>query len=347
MKQIIGKLAILAIGLAVPLAPLWGQPKQGKIERVKVHGTSLEGNLSGDSPDRDVSVYLPPSYEAEPGRHFPVVYMLHGFTDDDSKWFGLEEHWINLPETIDQALAAGTTREVIVVMPNAYNRFKGSMYSNSVTIGDWETFVSKELVAFVDSHYRTIPKVESRGLTGHSMGGYGTIRLGMQFPEVFSSIYLLSPCCMELRSGGNAQFMRQVEAVSSVEEIADLPFFSVAILATAAAWAPNPTKPPFYLDLPTKDGEIVPEVAAKLAANATHIAIHQHIPSLKRLKAIAFDVGTQDMGIAAACKVLDQILNDYGIPHTFETYEGNHLNRIAERIKTKMLPFFSQHLSFE
>jgi enterochelin esterase-like enzyme len=259
----------------------------------------------------------------------------------------VEEHWINLPETIDQALETGTTREVIVVMPNAYNRFKGSMYSNSVAIGDWETFVSKELVSYIDNHYRTIPKVESRGLTGHSMGGYGTIRLGMKYPEVFSSIYMLSPCCMELRTGGNPEFLRQVEGVTTVEEIAGLSFFAVATLATAAAWAPNPTKPPFYLDLPSKDGEIIPEVAAKLAANATHIAIHQHIPNLKRLKAIAFDVGTRDMGIVAASKVLDQILSDYGIPHTFETYDGDHLNRIAERIQTKMLPFFSEHLSFE
>src|SRR5690606_10877355 len=106
-------------------------------ERIVVHSTALEGNLSGDSPDREVSVYLPPSYASHPDRRYPVVYMLHGFTDSDAQWFGLVDHWIDLPETLDEAFADEALGEVIVVMPNAYNRFKGSMYSNSVTVGDW------------------------------------------------------------------------------------------------------------------------------------------------------------------------------------------------------------------
>src|SRR5438270_3198575 len=97
---------------------------------------------------------------------------------------------------MDQALSDGSTREMIVVMPDAYTRFKGSMYSSSVTTGDWEDYISQELVAYVDAHYRTIAAAASRGLAGHSMGGYGAIRVGMKHPEVFSSIYLLSPCCM-------------------------------------------------------------------------------------------------------------------------------------------------------
>src|SRR5262245_9680149 len=186
------------------IAPASGQTKQGTVERIKVHGTSLEGNLDGDSPDRDVSIFLPPSYKAEKNRRYPVVYMLHGFTDDDARWFGLVKHWINFPEVINKALADGKTREMIVVMPNAFTRFKGSMYSSSVAIGDWETFITKELVAHIDSNYRTLAQRESRGLAGHSMGGYGTMRLGMKSPDVFSSIYALSPCCMESRRAGTA-----------------------------------------------------------------------------------------------------------------------------------------------
>src|SRR5699024_4087123 len=98
---------------------------------------------------------------------------------------------------IEQSLEEGLSEEMIIVMPNAYNSFKGSMYASSATIGDWETFIAKELVAYIDSNYRTLPYVKSRGLAGHSMGGYGTIRLGMKYPEVFSSIYMLSPCCMD------------------------------------------------------------------------------------------------------------------------------------------------------
>src|SRR4030095_7886541 len=173
-------LALVAVVACMFIPDASEQTKQGTVERIKVHSKSLEGNLDGDSPDRDVSIYLPPSYRADKSRRYSVIYMLHGFTDDDAKWFGLVKHWINFPEVIDKALADGKTREMIVVMPNAFTRFKGSMYSSSVTTGDWETLVTKELVGYIDSHYRTLAQRESRGLAGHSMGGYGTMRLGMK-----------------------------------------------------------------------------------------------------------------------------------------------------------------------
>jgi len=165
---------------------------RGTVERIKVHGQALEGNLEGDSPDRDVSIYLPPSYATEQNRRYPVIYLLHGYTDSDDLWFGSKPHFINVPTVTDKALASGT-REMIIVMPNAYTAYQGSMYSSSPTTGDWEAFVTHDLVSYIDAHYRTIPEVASRGLAGHSMGGYGTVRIGMKNPEVFSSLYILTP----------------------------------------------------------------------------------------------------------------------------------------------------------
>ncbi len=329
-----------------------GQSKQGTVERIKVHGKSLEGNLDGDSPDRDISIYLPPSYKTEKNRRYPVVYMLHGFTDDDARWFGLVKHWINLPEVINKTLADGKTREMIVVMPNAFTRFKGSMYSNSVTVGDWETFIAKELVAHIDANYRTLAQRESRGLAGHSMGGYGTMRLGMKSPDVFSSIYALSPCCMDAGRSGPAnpamkEMAKKVESLKTDEEVKSQSFFALAMLASAAAWSPNPKNPPFYIDLPFRDGEPIPEVQTRQSANATLVMIHQYLPNLKRLKFIGMDAGTKDMGISAATKELDKVLTDYSVTHFYESYDGDHLNRIAERLQTKTLPFFSENLSFE
>ncbi len=348
MKNMI-TLMLLALSLTSAASTLLGQTKQGFVERIKLHGQSLEGNLDGDSPDRDVSIYLPPSYKTEKNRRYPVVYMLHGFTDDDAKWFGLVKHWINLPEVINKALDDGKTREMIVVMPNAFTRFKGSMYSNSVTVGDWETFITKELVSYIDAHYRTLAQAASRGLAGHSMGGYGTLRLGMKSTDVFSSLYALSPCCMEpgRTNPGMKDMMKKLETVKTDEEVKAQNFFGLAMLASAAAWSPNPKNPPLFIDLPFRDGEVVPDVLARQHANATLTMIHQYIPRLKRLKAIGMDAGTKDVGISGATRQLDQVLTDYGIAHFYESYEGDHLNRIAERLQTKTLPFFSQHLSFE
>ncbi|MBL8204203.1 MAG: esterase [Blastocatellia bacterium] len=342
---------IVISGLLLAPLPVSGQTKPGTVERIKVHSKSLEGNLDGNAPERDVSIYLPPSYKTEKNRRYPVVYLLHGFTDSDALWFGVGgvKHWINLPDVLNKTFADSTTREMIVVMPNALTRFKGSMYSNSVTVGDWETFVSKELVTYIDSHYRTLAQPESRGLAGHSMGGYGTMRLGMKSTGVFSSIYALSPCCMEPGRSNPAMkdMMKKIEAVKTDEELKTQNFFAVAMLASAAAWSPNPKNPPFYIDLPFKDGEVVPDILARQHANATLAMIHQYIPNLKKLKAIGMDAGTKDVSISGATKQLDQVLTDYGIAHFYESYDGDHLNRIAERLQTKTMPFFSKHLSFE
>jgi enterochelin esterase-like enzyme len=336
---------ILPTLLAMTLALAQGQ--QGTKERIKVYSHALEGNLVNDPPEREVTVYLPPSYPDDPGRRYPVLYMLHGFTDNDSQWFGWEKHWINLQQVIEAALADGKTTEMIVVMPNAYNRFKGSMYSSSPTIGDWETFVAKELVAYVDAHYRTLADAKSRGLAGHSMGGYGTIRLGMKYPEVFSTIYMLSACCMEERGSSGPEYMKMVESVRTHEQLEDAPFGVKAVLASAAAWAPNPAKPPFYLDLPFANGEVRPDISYKFAANRTLYTIEQYIPNLKKLTAIGMDAGRQDRGISSSTKKLHELLDNYDIPHMYESYEGDHTNRIAERIRTRTLPFFSRHLVFE
>jgi S-formylglutathione hydrolase len=321
---------------------------KGSVERIKVHGRSLEGNLSGDSPVRDVAVYLPASYAAALDRHYPVVYMLHGFTDSVAKWFS-KAHWITLPDVLDRSVARADTQEVIVVMPDAFTRFQGSFYSNSVVTGNWERFVSEELVAYVDSHYRTIAKRESRGLAGHSMGGYGTMRIGAKRPDVFAAIYLLSPCCMQPRvvPTGAPDGPPAWESIRTDEDFAKAGFGTKAVIATAAVWAPNPKNPPFYFDMPTKNGVPQPTVAARIASNAPLAFLDQHIDDLRSLNGIALDAGDADRSIAASIRILDERLNDYAIPHDFEIYEGNHISGVATRIETKVMPFFSEKLSFE
>jgi enterochelin esterase-like enzyme len=338
-------LAAGAIGLL--FAQSTGSVKKGTVERVTVHGKALEGNLEGDSPDRQVLVYLPPSYRTSVRRHYPVVYMLHGFTDDPDHWWGFNKHFVNLPEVLDRALADGSTREMIVVMPNAYTAFEGSMYSNSATTGNWEDFVTGDLVAYIDGHYRTIAAAASRGLAGHSMGGYGTIKIGMKHPEIYSSFYAMSPCCLSAPTAQSAgRSGPRAEAIHTQAEAAKADFGTEAMLAGAAAFSPNPKNPPLYFDLPVKDGQFRPEIAAKWAANAPLAMIDQYIGCLKRMKAVAMDVGLQD-GLSHDVKLLDEILNDYQVAHTFETYEGDHVNHIAERIEKKVAPFFSRNLSFE
>jgi enterochelin esterase-like enzyme len=311
------------------------------VQRIKVHGKGLEGNLEGDSPDRDVAVYLPKSYTTERARRYPVLYLLHGFTDNVDNWWGVKPHFISVPAVLEKALAGGGVREMIVVMPDAFTRYQGSMYSNSVTTGNWERFISAELVSAIDDRYRTIAAAKSRGLAGHSMGGYGAARIGMKHPEVFSSIYLMSPCCMAA-SAPSEKSIQAFAAMKGPEDVEKADFGTKAMMASAAAWSANPQNPPFFFDLPVK-----PEIAAKWKENAPLEMMDQYVANWKQLHAIAFDAGMQDAGIAATVKTLDGKLKALGISHDFEIYQGDHVNRIAERMQNWVLPFFSKHLSFE
>ena len=329
-----------------------GMTLKGRLESIKIHGESLVGNLAGDSPDRPVTVYLPPSYDKEPIRRYPVMYFLHGFggTNDSYTLPALPG---NITVPAEKAFAAGA-REMILVVPSAMTAFQGSMYSNSVTTGDWESFIAKELVAYIDGHYRTIPERASRGLAGHSMGGYGTFRIGMKHPEIFSSMYSLSACCMPPTMKPQAPLMALVAAIKDPKEIAKAEFAVQAMMASAAAWSPNPKRAPFYLDLPIENGKVRPEIIAKWAANAPLTMVHQYVPNLRRYRAIAFDIGDKDVVVAEgedvmlqASRNMDQILRDYGIEHTFEVYDGDHTNRVPERVETKVIPFFSANLEFQ
>jgi S-formylglutathione hydrolase FrmB len=309
------------------------------VEHIKVHGRSLEGNLEGDAVDRDVIVFLPPSYNHDKHRRYPVVFALHGYSIGADQW----TQEIHVPQTIEGAFAQGS-HEMIVVLPDSKTLHNGSMYSSSATTGDFEQFISSDLVAYIDAHYRTIADRKSRGLVGHSMGGYGTTRIAMKHPDVYGAVYIMSACCMSARKPGSAESEKALEAIKTPEDAAKSQF-SRATLAAAAAWSPDPKNPPFYLDLATKNGEVQPDVVAKWAANAPLAMVDQYIGNLRQYRAIGIDVGDQDGGRVDLTK-FHNILADYGIADTFEIYHGTHTSAVADRIQNHVLPFFSKNLCF-
>lgn len=323
-----------------------GAPSKGTYARIKVHGKSLDGNLSGEPADRDVSVYLPPSYRTSASRRYPVIYLLHGYTNSDIGWFGPEGRgsFVNgntMTAAADRAYGAGLG-EAILVMPDAHTVYQGSMFSNSLTTGDWESFIAKDMVEYMDSHYRTISSRDGRGLAGHSMGGYGTFRIAAKYPEVFSSIYILSACCLTANLNPNPESFAKAEAVKSPADAPGAERGPATLLAEAAAWSPNPRNPPFYFDLPVKDGKIQPAVVAKWVANAPLAMVDQYITSFQTLS-IGMDVGDKD-GLAASNRELNRVLNSYGVQTTFEVYDGDHTNHIVDRMEKVVLPFFAKHL---
>ena len=320
------------------VAALSATPASARTEKISVHGKSLEGNLEGNTADRTVLVLLPPSYDSAKARRYPVLYFLHGYNSQAEGTVA----WTKMEDRHKAAMAA-TGREFIVVAPDSDTKMGGSMYSDSVTVGNFETFTAKEVVAYVDSHYRTIAKRESRGLFGHSMGGYGTLRLGMKHPDIYSAIYAMNPCCLMPRPF-TAEEGAKYEGLTP-ESLKKADFGAQTTWAVAVTWSPNPNKPPFYADMATKDGVIDPLVIAKWSANSPVAMVPQYLPALRSMTAIGIDTGDKDF-VNPDDKAMHAELEKFGIKHDWELYEGDHGNRVSERLEKAVFPFFAKHLVF-
>jgi len=330
----------VAAGLSLTLLASNAAAQDVIIEQVMIPGPSLEGNLEGNDATRDLIVYLPPSYETDAARRYPVVYALHGYSSNNEGFRGD----LARTDAVASAFAAGT-QEMIVVMPDAQTLHNGSMYTVSVTVGDWESYIADDVVSYVDANYRTIPAREARGLIGHSMGGYGTLRIGMKRPDVFAALYAMSPCCLEPSRGVDAAMLKKLRGFEDPAETLELGFFERATLASAAAWSPNPENPPFYFDLPGDEGAVTDPVA-RWTANAPLAMADQYRGALMSYEAIAIDIGDKDWLLPGA-KKMDEWLTLNGIEHEFEIYEGDHVNRVSEQFRDKVLPFFSDVLNTE
>ncbi len=356
------------IWLSAALSPVWAQT--ATVVEETVHSVALEKNLLGDSPERSVTVYLPPGYAQSSRSRYPAVYLLHGYLGSNKVWSE------RIPRLMDRLIAARKIREMIIVMPDGSNRYGGSFYTNSISTGNWEDFISRDLTKFIDTKYRTLSQASSRGIAGHSMGGYGAIKLAMKHPEVYGAVYGLSACCLgwgvdlsltnpawdktldfkttdDFLKAENGFFKEQEERRRGPAPTAlGDSFYSIAFMALSAAWSPNPRNSPLYASFPVegRDGarKPVPKEEARWSANMPLAMLDRYRSNLSQLGAIAFDVGTEDEfpHIVTGAHALSRALERNRIQHSFEEYEGTHGNRIPERIELRVLPFFSRTLEF-
>jgi S-formylglutathione hydrolase FrmB len=302
-------------------------------------------------------LYLPPGYDGEPERRYPVLYLLHGVLDSPEVWVEPVYDGMTIQATMDSLIGAGEIGPAILVMPNGRNAYGGSYYANSPVSGNWADFIARDLVAHVDATYRTIPARESRAILGHSMGGLGAIRLSMDYPEVFSVAWGMNPCCLCCLEGDIppdpelwtrlAAFQSAAEMWSALENNGDI--WPLIVYGITAAFAPAPDAPPLYVELPAEivDGEVVTTPAAERMATALPLAhIAERVEALRSLRGLAFDTAFDDefAHIPVATKAFSDSLEALEVPHVYEVYEGDHRNRMGERMATKILPWIDARL---
>ncbi len=325
--------------------------KGGEIIRIRFNSVSLTGNGMNEPPVRNVSIYLPEDYETS-GRNYPCVYFLHGFGGNDEIIHSLE-----IKELFDKAIRKKIIPPLILIFPDSKTKFNGSFYTNSDYAGNWADYIAKDLVTYIDSHYRTIRDRESRGIAGHSMGGNGALKLSMLYPQVFSSVYALSPSILywdEELVPEHPAFLKIQQAQKLEDVVYDL--YPIGFLAMGSTYSANPDKPPFFCDMPVyyENGKMKLDSAVfNIWEKEFPLKIAERsVDKLKMLKGIAFDWGDSDefAHIPPTCRKLSATLKSAGIEHFAESYSGNHENRIGTfngRIYRKLIPFFSDKLKFQ
>ena len=361
--------------------------QSGQIIEISIPAPSLAGNLLGDPDKQPASIYLPPSYETSPDRRYPVLYLLHGFTGTHQTWMiapdapdvaslsngDYQRQELLSKAMLDRKFSSEGLTEMIIVAPNSRNTNKHSFYVNSPVTGNWEDYIAKDVVEYMDANYRTIPARESRGIAGHSGGGNGAMLLGMHHPDTFGSIYAMAPCCLGAmyslpsflseETGELSELWQTVYTrLATLKSVDELPivftpdmsnFYTNVEFAAAPVYAPNLDRPPFYADhlYELKDGELVRNQSAidrRLAQSAYH-KIEKHAEDLKSMRGIFIDYGEREWSeLSQGNREFSEALARHRIPFQMEIYaKGDHGNLIHKRMETHGLAFFAETLAAE
>ncbi len=325
MYRMVSTCIMIVLILAVGNAP-------SKVITDRMISRSLEGNLLKDSSTRSMTIYLPPSYETGDDR-YPVIYYLHGYTGNDTVWVNR----YGIHNAMDTLIKQGKVQEMIIVMPNAYNKYGGSWYANSSVAGNYEDYITQDLVEFIDGKYRTLSQRESRAIGGGSMGGYGAMVLAIKHPDVY---------CAVVSHSGVLSLNRWKDAICLNP---DATFFGFPLhRSMMIAFSPNPDNPPLYFDYPVDDnGNLLEKVWQRWLEHDPVTLAKAYRGNLKRLKGIYFDHGRSDPIVnVMEARDFDQTLTELGIPHVYEEYAGGHVDQWSSRLYIA-LPFLSDLLSSE
>jgi pimeloyl-ACP methyl ester carboxylesterase len=324
----------------------------------EIPAPSLENNLVGTENVQQIGVYLPPSYNYS-AQLYPVVYFLNGYTVEAGEY--------PKTETFDAYMKNNKDQEFIFIELNGYNLFEGSMYANSVVTGNWEDYIVKDVVTYVDNNYRTLAKRESRGIAGHSMGGGGTINISLKYPDVFSVAYAMSPAVL-----ADDRLMNQILTLSErMANVKDENFAETlkqeleaydrsmtgiyGFMAFGTAFAPDLSQP-LKIALPFERYEKgnlrkIDENYNRLTSGFGNLEekVEKYTNNLLKYRRYSLDCGLHDEmpGLFKSAVYFSQLLTQAEIPHSTHWYDGNHSGKVSEQLIHEVFPAMSTYLLHE
>jgi pimeloyl-ACP methyl ester carboxylesterase len=313
----------------------------GTVVTTPVELPALEGNLVGEPAHTTVRFYLPPSPgHTVPGRP-PVVYLLHSYGSSGESWLDGSYEGMDLAGVLDGLIGSGAVGPMLVVMPDAGNRFGGSWYADSPATGRWERAIAGDLADYVDRTYTTSARRGCRGIAGQSMGGYGALRIAMDHAGVFSAALAMSAVNLVNPDplGEAAQAMAlDIEG----DRLADLPIPGRVIWSKAAAFSPNRQAPPLYADLPYRRTEAgltrLPDVWQRWRAATLAQRFPARLDALRSLT-IRLEAGSRDP-LREESTVFAERLIEHDVPHTHVVFQGDHVAGVRGQFERSVFQFF-------
>ncbi len=307
---------------------------QGTVVTLQYESEILRNNPPGDEYVRDVIVYLPPDYDEN--KHYPSVYALTGFTGRGRMMLNDNAFTPNFAERMDALISEGRIKPMIAVLPDCFTHYGGSQYINSSATGDYEDYLTREIVPFVDENFRTMRDKNARAVMGKSSGGYGALIMAMRHADLFGLAcstsgdcyfdYCYLPDFPKAFRAINGNPLRIVEKMWNEEaKKGKDDFAALNIIGMSACYSPNGTD--FDLPFDLKTGEIREEIRRKWLAHDPVYLVEKYAENLKSLKLLYVDAGTRDefyLDIGAG--VLCERLKKFDVPHIHEEFDDGHFN---------------------
>lgn len=311
---------------------------RGRVVIEEFTSAALAGNPLGDPHVRRVPVYLPPSYDRDGARRFPVILVLTGFGGRGRMLLNDDPWSPSLDDRMDALIAAGHASEAILVMADCFTRLGGSQYMDSTATGRYETHLIEELVPWIDARYRTLAAPGHRGVMGKSSGGYGALRLGMRHPDVFGAVASHSgdmyfeycyrgdvpgACSVVTAAGGVRGFLERFE--SSPRKGKD-DFLAFNVLGMAACYSPDPAgEMGFALPWDPQTGAFRDDVWQRWLAHDPLQMLESHAGALAGMRLIHLDCGSRDeYHLHLGARLLSRALSARGIGHIHEEFDDGH-----------------------
>ncbi|MDQ3131902.1 MAG: esterase family protein [Acidobacteriota bacterium] len=324
---------------------------QGTVVTLQHKSEVLKNNSPGDEYVRDVIVYLPPDYDEN--KKYPTVYALTGFTGRGRMMLNDSAFTPNYAERMDKLIASGAIKPMIAVLPDCFTHYGGSQYINSSATGDYEDYLTREIVPFVDENFRTIRDKNSRAVMGKSSGGYGALIMAMRHSDIFGLACSTSGDCyfnycylpdfpkaFRAIKGDPKKFVEKFWDEDAKKAKDD--FSGLNIIGMSACYSPNGAD--FDLPFDLKTGEIREDVWARWLAHDPVRLVEKYAENLKSLKLLYVDAGTRDeFALDLGAKILCERLEKLDVPFIHEEFDDGHFN-ISYR-QNRSLELISKHLS--